>query len=299
MGAERGLPADRPSAGHRGLGGVEHHAEPAPAGVDDAGLAQHRELLRGVGEGLAGGGRRGAQDVPEPQGGVLGGPAGALGGRPRDGQDGALDGPAHGGVPGLRGQRHALGEDQRGPVLRPGLAEPLAQRADQRGQDHPGVAAGAEQRAPGERGERRAHVRRRRRGGRVPADRVEQGGAGGLDGEVEVGAGVPVGHRVDVERVDLLAGLTERGEGQVGEPEDGRQVEGGHPLARHRTPPPALGVRVGHGVGTVRVVHGGDGPGLPRARRPAARFASGRGRRILLCGCPDRCPWATPESTAT
>ena len=44
----------------------------------------------------------------------------------------------------------------------------------------------------------------------VAAGRVAYGVAGGRDGEVHVRAGVAVGHRVDVERVDLLAGLGER-----------------------------------------------------------------------------------------
>ena len=51
---------DRPPAGEHGLGRVEDHAEPAAAGVDDAGVAQHRELLGRPGQRLAGGrgGRR-------------------------------------------------------------------------------------------------------------------------------------------------------------------------------------------------------------------------------------------------
>ena len=52
--------------------------------------------------------------------------------------------------------------------------------------------------------------------------------AGRLDGEEHVGAGVAVGHRVDVEGVDLLAGGREALDGQVGEPAYGVQIEGGN-----------------------------------------------------------------------
>ena len=49
--------------------------------------------------------------------------------------------------------------------------------------------------------------------------------AGGGHGEVHVGAGVAVGHRVDVEGVDLLARLGERVDRDVDEAEHHRQLD--------------------------------------------------------------------------
>ncbi len=46
--------------------------QPAPAGVDDAGLAQHGQLLGRARQGLAGRGGRGGEDVAGPGRGVLG-----------------------------------------------------------------------------------------------------------------------------------------------------------------------------------------------------------------------------------
>ena len=63
--------------------------------------------------------------------------------------------------------------------------------------------------------------RRRRRRLDGLAERV----AGRGHGEVHVGAGVAVGHRVDVEGVDLLAGLRERVDRDVDEAEHHRQLD--------------------------------------------------------------------------
>ena len=46
-------------SGQRGLGGVEDDHDATPAGVDHPGVAQHLELVRGPGQGLA---RRGGRD---------------------------------------------------------------------------------------------------------------------------------------------------------------------------------------------------------------------------------------------
>ena len=74
--------------------------------------------------------------------------------------------------------------------------------------DHAGVAAGAEQQAPREGDDGGAQVRR------VLAalldQRLAEGAVGRLEGQEQVGAGVTVGDRVDVEGVDLLAGVAER-----------------------------------------------------------------------------------------
>ena len=58
---------------------------------------------------------------------------------------------------------------------------------------------------------------------RPPAPASTEGLAGGLDREVHVGAGVAVGHRVDVEGVDLLAGLRQGVDGHVDEAPDDRE----------------------------------------------------------------------------
>ena len=87
------------------------------------------------------------------------------------------------------------------PSMTPRSARTSAQPADDLRGDDPGVAPGAEQRAVRERLRDGAQVGVRRQ--------REDGGAGRLDGEVEVGAGVAVRDRVDVERVDLLAGAAE------------------------------------------------------------------------------------------
>ena len=60
---------------------------------------------------------------------------------------------------------------------------------------------------------------------------ARQGVAGRLDGEEHVGAGVAVGHRVDVQGVDLLAGRRQTLDGQVGEPAYDVEVEGGDLVA--------------------------------------------------------------------
>src|SRR4029079_10400188 len=102
-GADHGEPGDPPPAGQDRLGGVEDHAEPAPTGVDDTGLAELTELLGGVDESLAGGvGSRG-EDVTGPDAGVLGTSYGGVGGGAGDGQDGALDRRTDRRVAGVRG----------------------------------------------------------------------------------------------------------------------------------------------------------------------------------------------------
>ena len=102
----------------------------------------------------------------------------------------------------------------------PRRGDPVRDRAEHLAQDHPAVAAGAEQRAAGEGRERGREVDRGVARGRL-AERV----AGGRDGEEHVGAGVSVGHRVDVERVDLLAGGVEGVGGDVDEAADHRETD--------------------------------------------------------------------------
>ena len=57
-------------------------------------------------------------------------------------------------------------------------------------------------------------------------DRLLHGRVGRLEGQEQVGAGVAVGDRIDVEGVDLLAGLGERRHDVLGEAQQGVDVEG-------------------------------------------------------------------------
>ena len=60
MGAVTGV---GPTAGEHRLGRVEDHAQAPATGVDDAGVAQHRELVGRPGQRLAGRGRGVGEDV--------------------------------------------------------------------------------------------------------------------------------------------------------------------------------------------------------------------------------------------
>ena len=75
-------------------GGVEQQQEAGPAGVDDAGVLEHRQQLRRSVERRAAAVTSGAEDVDQRAAGV-GGVAGRFGGLPHDGEDRALDGCEH------------------------------------------------------------------------------------------------------------------------------------------------------------------------------------------------------------
>ena len=95
------LGPQRAPTGQGTLRRFEHDAQTPAASVDDAGLTEHLELLGGVVQRLL---RRAARRPDDPgDGGVL--PPGCRSGgvrrRPRDREDGALDGVADGGVGGL------------------------------------------------------------------------------------------------------------------------------------------------------------------------------------------------------
>ena len=233
--AERCGAADRALAGDRGLRGVEDHAQAAAAGVDHAGVLEDLELLGGAVQRVAGRARGGPDHVTEPVVRDRRRPGRRLAGRLGDGQDGALDGLADRGVAGLGRPRQPLGEHQGRPVVGAGLADPLQQGAHELGEDHAGVAARAEQGAAGEPGERDPEVPVG-----VALDPLQHQVAGRLEGEEQVRAGVPVGDRVHVERVDLLAGRAQGGERDLGEPEYGLEVEGGDGVVVHvRGSPPS------------------------------------------------------------
>ena len=106
----------------------------------------------------------------------------------------------------------------------------------------------------------------------------QQGVARRLDGEEHVGAGVAVGHRVDVERVDLLAGRGQAFHREVGEPAYDVEVEGGNLCLLHASY--SLGGRVVEGITVV-------------ALRP--RFAPSHGSELFSCGCPDRLTGRSPD----
>ena len=221
----------RPPAGQHRLGRVEDDAQAAAARVDDAGVTQRPQLLGGAGQRLAGRGRGGGEHVAGPRPGGLGRGERGVGGGAGDGEHRPLDRLPHGGVAGVGRLAQRLGHDPGRALVGRGPDDPAGQRAQHLAEDDPGVAARAEQRAAGHRGQRGPERRRRP----PVAHRV----AGGGDGEEHVGAGVAVGHREDVEGVDLLAGGAERVGGDVDEAQHRLQREpaaGGcqHVLSRHR-----------------------------------------------------------------
>ncbi len=210
---------DRPHrlvAGHR-VGERAEDGDQAPAaGVHHARLGEHVELVGGLQQRAPGGLVGGVGDRREPAGHRGGLPGG--GGRHRE--ERPLDRLGDGLVGGFGGAQQGgaqlVGTAARGGQGLGGAAQPL-------GQDDAGVAAGADQRAPGHRADGMAEVRAVAvlRFGEAALD----GGGGGLDGQVEVGAGVAVRYGVDVECVDLLAGLAERAQGQPAPGPHGRGVE--------------------------------------------------------------------------
>ena len=175
---------------------------PAPPGVDDPGAGEGLELVGRAGQGHLRGVDGGLAHVGERSAG-LGGLDGGGGTGIRDGEDGALlrvgdAGPGRGGPGGERG-----GEQEGVDHLGVALDDGVAQAADELADDDPGVAAGGEQDGPLE-GAALLHEGglAEDAGGLVGRDDLVDGG---VEGEVEVGAGVAVGHREDVEGVDLGA----------------------------------------------------------------------------------------------
>ena len=184
----------------RGLGqgpAVEHEEErieqeqvAGAAGVHHAGLGQDGQHLGRAGESV---GRLAAALSTTPTRPVPLAAPGCGGGGHR--QDGALD-RAHHGPPGqVGGVRDGVYEDVGLDAGVPGARHALAHAPEELREDHARVPAGAHQRA-------------------VPDGLAHRGQAGpGLhplqladhrfEGQRHVGAGVPVGHRVDVEPVDV------------------------------------------------------------------------------------------------
>ena len=196
----------------------EDHDQPVPAGVDDAGLAQHRKevgrpldrrlpRLDGPREDR---GDRLLLDVVrrvEGQarlrrvGEIAGDPVGHL---PHDGEDRPLGRRPDRriGTVGCPGHRRA-DQDRVDQLARP-ADELLGGSADQLREDHPAVAASPEQRRPGDRVDDLIAadlVDRPVAVARQAVELVEHG----PQGEDHVVAGVPVGDREHVEVVDLFA----------------------------------------------------------------------------------------------
>ena len=137
---------------------------PRPPASTTPASRQRRQLLRRAGQRLAGRGGRGGEDVAGP-----GAPgrrracAAASAAARRDGEDGALDRGADRGVAGVGGADAARRPSpRRSRSSGPACGDPAAIAPQHLAQDHPGVAARAEQRAAAEGG--RAPCPGRRRG---------------------------------------------------------------------------------------------------------------------------------------
>ena len=209
--ADRAGDRRRPAAGQHRLGGVE----------DDAtGRGRRRRRRRrppatcscsGVwASGLAGGRRRRGEHVagrgprrPRTQ------LAGRVGGGPGHGEHGALDGVAHRGVAASVACRSASASTAAVALVRARVGRSGRQIAPsiwlRITPELPRAPSSAPRRERGQRGAAG-------RDSGVAVGRLPERVAGGRDGEEHVGAGVAVGHRVDVEGVDLLA----RGAQRVG-----------------------------------------------------------------------------------
>ena len=119
---------------------------------------------------------------------------GGLGRLASDGEDGAFAGVVQRGVEPVGAGADARRATSPRVAVRP-VAQRLAEAEEKMGQHHPGVAPGAQDGgarhgAPG--------LRKRR-----VAERPE-GVGDGAEGQAEVGAGIAVGHREDVDPVDLV-----------------------------------------------------------------------------------------------
>ncbi len=243
-------------AGDRGDQGPQHRQEPHAPGVDDPGARQHVEPVRGRRQGLAGGLVGGAGG-----GRVAGsGRPGTGGGRVRDGQDGALHRVRHG-LPGQDGRPvQGLGDAA-------ALRNALRDTAQQLGEDGAGVPAGAQQGPVRHRPDHRGRLGLP--GGAEPAgaglvgrEHRLHGRGRGFGGQIQIGAGVTVRDRIDVDRVDLLALPAQRLQG----PRAPDPYRCGVEFLRH------LGILLGTGVGAVAP------QGSPRARRPRGEPVRQRGR---------------------
>ena len=128
--------------------GVEQQEVAGAAGVDHAGLLEHRQQARGPGQGVgrAGAGRLGHRHQRPA---LVGRPTGAVGRPPGHGQDG----PLHRALDRLPGQ-YVGGDEGLGQLGGTGGGvvdvQPVGQAPQQLAEDDPRVAAGAHERAVGD-----------------------------------------------------------------------------------------------------------------------------------------------------
>ena len=264
-GREQALVGAAPGARDDAVQRLEHEHAPGTPGVDHPGTRQRGQLLGRTGQGLPSGLDGTGADLAQ-----VGPRVDAAAGCGRrgvgDAEDGALLRVRDRGAGGRRPPFQAGGEhggvDRLGVTVEDLVAEP----ADDLAGDDPGVAACREQDGPPERAALLDE-------GGLPEDasclvRGDDVVDGAVEGEVEVGAGVAVGHREDVELVDLGAPGGERRAGQDG---------------------PVPGVGGGEHVG-----HAGQGIG----RTPRAPGAVLAGRVRLGYACPvARAPRGAAPST--
>ena len=170
---------------------VEQEQEPGSAGIDDAGVLQHGELLGSVVErGLAGGAR--GTEHSHQAGSVGRGGGGGVGRFAHDGQDRALDRLEHRQICGRRCRLQRFG-DLRGREIG-GVLQRADQPAQDLAEDHTAVAACPHQAAVADGIAGRLQLE---------VGQVELGDHG-IERSGHVGAGVAVGNRVDVEPIDAL-----------------------------------------------------------------------------------------------
>ncbi len=191
----------------------QHRHEPPAARVDHPGPLQHCQLARSRRQGRPGALVGGPRDRPA----VPLGPLGGVGRGRGDRQHRALDRVGHGLTGGVgcvpQGQSQPGAVDA-GRLARLARGEHLGHAPQQLGEDRPGVAPGPDERPVGH----RAHgvgERRLLRARPVPGEHGLHGGRRRLQGQVQIRSGVPVGHRIDVDRVDLLARPPERPQRQT------------------------------------------------------------------------------------
>ncbi len=169
---------------------IEQEQVPRAAGVDHAGPGQDRQHLGGAGQGV---GRLDAGTLDHAHQARAVGRPDRGGGRHR--QDGALDRAHHrtsGEVGGMGdGPDERVGVDAVGPRA----CHALAHTPQKLRQDHAGVPPRSHQRTVAD---GLAHL-----GQAGPGLDTVQLADHGFEGQRHVGAGVPVGHRVDVEAVDV------------------------------------------------------------------------------------------------
>ena len=218
------LPPQAPHAGpglapaHAGEGTLEEPQQALAAGVDDAVARQHGQLARGPLDGTPGRDHRCRQDH-QRIGVVPGGGTRRACRLAQDGQDGALDrvleGSAGQGVGSLQGI---------GQVTPAGAGRANAhhfEATQHLGQDDAAIAACPKEAAASQ----RVHDVRERAA--VLGKRL-RGGHGGLHRGQHVAARVPVGHREDVEGVDLAPVCLEVGHGSLDSQQQERPVDREH-----------------------------------------------------------------------